>query len=843
MIMDKSIPFLFISSLLLITNISCNTTDTITPAQPLKDGHTIVSSDGTFELGFFSPAGNTLNRYVGIWYRATDGAPVWVANRQAPLRSKPGGVLKIIQPAGVLSLLHDDDHPTSQQTPVWSTVTSAARPPAKNPVAQLLKTGNLVVREADDEDPENFIWQSFDYPTDTLLASMKLGKNLVSGLEMYLSSWKSSGDPSPGDYTYHCDITGYPQDLLRKGSKVVYRAGPWNGLHWSGAPNMVNNTMTSFGLVMNKKEIYYRYELVNKSVISTLVVSPDGVTARRTWVENTRSWQTYHSVKADDCDAYGLCGPYGTCNVLDAPVCQCLDKFVPRNPGDWGSADWSAGCVREAPLNCTGDGFIKYPGVKLPDTNISRYNETMSLGECKAVCARNCSCMAYSSLDIRNGGSGCLLWMGDLVDTRQLSEAGQDIYIRMAHSAALASIEGSTGKRRREAVYVGLALGIAAVLLVLGTASCYFRKRNKAIPEVPNDVCAGHNTMKGSSVQRHTEDLELPLLDLFTLSKATDNFSLNSKLGEGGFGPVYKGVLEGGQEIAVKRLSETSKQGLGEFKNEVICIAKLQHRNLVKLLGCCIEGEETMLVYEYMPNKSLDLFIFDEARSGLLDWPKRFNIINGIARGLLYLHQDSRLRIIHRDLKTSNILLDIDMNPKISDFGMAKSFGGNETGANTCRVVGTYGYMSPEYAVDGIFSVKSDVFSFGVLVLEIIGGKKNRRFIHPDHHLNLLGHAWTLYKENRSMEMVDPILVSSCDPAEVTRSIHVALLCVQQAAEDRPNMSSVVWMLGNEGVLPEAKLPGFFTQRSVAPTEQHSSWSTQTPSSVNDVTISLLDAR
>ncbi|CAH9135672.1 unnamed protein product [Cuscuta epithymum] len=406
-----------------------------------------------------------------------------------------------------------------------------------------------------------------------------------------------------------------------------------------------------------------------------------------------------------------------------------------------------------------------------------------------------------------------------------------------------ASIEGSTGKRRREAVYVGLALGIAAVLLVLGTASCYFRKRNKAIPEVPNDVCAGHNTMKGSSVQRHTEDLELPLLDLFTLSKATDNFSLNSKLGEGGFGPVYKGVLEGGQEIAVKRLSETSKQGLGEFKNEVICIAKLQHRNLVKLLGCCIEGEETMLVYEYMPNKSLDLFIFDEARSGLLDWPKRFNIINGIARGLLYLHQDSRLRIIHRDLKTSNILLDIDMNPKISDFGMAKSFGGNETGANTCRVVGTYGYMSPEYAVDGIFSVKSDVFSFGVLVLEIIGGKKNRRFIHPDHHLNLLGHAWTLYKENRSMEMVDPILVSSCDPAEVTRSIHVALLCVQQAAEDRPNMSSVVWMLGNEGVLPEAKLPGFFTQRSVAPTEQHSSWSTQTPSSVNDVTISLLDAR
>ncbi|PHT51414.1 G-type lectin S-receptor-like serine/threonine-protein kinase [Capsicum baccatum] len=269
------------------------------------------------------------------------------------------------------------------------------------------------------------------------------------------------------------------------------------------------------------------------------------------------------------------------------------------------------------------------------------------------------------------------------------------------------------------------------------------------------------------------------------------------------------GVLEEGQEIAVKRLSRTSMQGLDEYKNEVMYIAKLQHRNLVRLLGCCIQGEENMLIYEYMPNKSLDSYIVDQTKKKLLDWPKRFHIINGIARGLLYLHQDSRLRTIHRDLIASNVLLDIEMNPKISDFGMAKSVTGNEMGAKTCNVVGTYGYMSPEYAVDGIFSVKSDVFSFGVLMLEIVSGKRNRGFVHPDHNLNLLGHAWKLYKEDWSLELVDEQLADSCNISQVLRSIQVGLICVQRHPDDRPSMFSVVQMLANESLLPKANEPGF----------------------------------
>ncbi|KAG6790530.1 hypothetical protein POTOM_006686 [Populus tomentosa] len=237
----------------------------------------------------------------------------------------------------------------------------------------------------------------------------------------------------------------------------------------------------------------------------------------------------------------------------------------------------------------------------------------------------------------------------------------------------------------------------------------------------------------------------------------------------------------------------------------------------------------------------LQLFDFDRTQSTLLDWPKRYHIINGIARGLLYLHQDSRLRIIHRDLKASNILLDNNMNPKISDFGLARSFGENQTEDNTNRVVGTYGYMSPEYAIDGLYSIKSDVFSFGVLVIEIVSGSRNRGFYHPDHNLNLLGHAWGLFTEGRSCELITETIEESCNLPEVLRSIHVGLLCVQCHPNDRPSMLSVVLMLCGEAKLPQPKQPGFFTDRALL--EASSSSRKNTSCSVNDSMITILEAR
>ncbi|KAJ4823218.1 G-type lectin S-receptor-like serine/threonine-protein kinase SD1-1 [Turnera subulata] len=364
-------------------------------------------------------------------------------------------------------------------------------------------------------------------------------------------------------------------------------------------------------------------------------------------------------------------------------------------------------------------------------------------------------------------------------------------------------------KQKQIGIIVGAIILTMGVLL-LGRILYGRRRKHKSRENMKNILEKYYKTR-----QNNSEDLELPVIQFSTITKATQNFSSKNKLGKGGFGTVYKGTLSDGQEIAVKRLSINSRQGLEEFINEVMLIVKLQHRNLVKLLGCCVEGDERMLVYEYMPNKSLDYFIFEESKRRILEWERRINIINGIARGLMYLHQDSRLRIIHRDLKASNILLDYEMNPKISDFGMARIFKGNQTEDKTNKVVGTYGYIAPEYAVKGRFSVKSDIFSFGVLVLEILSGKKNRGFSSPDHHHNLLGHAWILWMESRPLELVDDMPCESADGPQIERCIHIGLLCVQNQPEDRPNMSNVVLMLESQILLPQPKQPGFFGESSL----------------------------
>nr|GMC48210.1 G-type lectin S-receptor-like serine/threonine-protein kinase At4g27290 [Ipomoea batatas] len=382
-------------------------------------------------MGFFSPTNSSSNRYVGIWYnQITVQTVVWVANRDAPIKNTSSAVLKITL-GGQLSLLGDKGQA------VWSANTSRS---VQNPVAELLDTGNLVVRDADDENPENFLWQSFDHPTDHWLPGMKLGWNLQTGHEVFYTAWKGENDPASGQYTMHLDPNGYPQVILKNGTTEIFSSGPWNGLYFSVTsvdPSIRSRIHSPNGLVINRKEVYFSNNPTNDLGLYRFHVTSNGIAKVWVWEDGIKQWVINRIHPSDTCGTYGLCGGNGVCNIYQFRFCVCLDKFLPNNNATT-TQSLSQGCHRRKPLTChnngsSSDGFLKYSDIKLPDTRHSWYNESMSLQECEQVCLRNCSCTAYSNLNISNGGSGCLIWYDDLVDMRTLYN-GQYLYIRLASS-------------------------------------------------------------------------------------------------------------------------------------------------------------------------------------------------------------------------------------------------------------------------------------------------------------------------------------------------------------------------------------------------------------------------
>ncbi|KAL9441378.1 hypothetical protein AB3S75_019961 [Citrus x aurantiifolia] len=805
--------------------------DTLTPASFIRDGEKLVSSSQRFELGFFSP-GKSKNRHVGLWYQKIPETVLWVANRNSPITDH--NAVLTTSNNGNLVLLNQTNGT------IWSTNVSSQ---VKNPVAKLLDNGNLVITDnSSGHATESYLWQSFDYLTDTLLPDMKLGWDLKTGLKRYLSSWESADDPSPGKFTYGLDIQVSPKLCTFNGSAKYTCTGQWNGAAFVAAP--YSNFLYDQVLVEKKDEISFRYESYNSPNIMILKVNPSGLLTRLIWNERSTAWDLVFSVPDGYCGNYGHCGPNSICSLDQTPICQCLRGFKLKSQNN---QTWPRKCERSSDCK-SGDQFIKLEDFKAPDLLEVSLNDSMNLNQCQAECLKNCSCRAYANSKLTGGGSGCLMWFGDLIDLRKpiSNFTGQSVYIRVP-----APEQGN-----KKLLWIIVILVLPVVLL----PSFYiFRRRRRKHKEKENmeanwdllafDINMNITTRTNELCEADGEgndkskDSWLPLFSLASVSAATENFSTQCKLGEGGFGPVYKGRLLNGQEVAVKRLSNQSGQGLIEFKNEMMLIAKLQHRHLVRLFGCCIEQGENILIYEYMPNKSLDVFLFDPKKKRLLGWQARVRIIEGIAQGLLYLHQYSRLRIIHRDLKASNILLDSDMNPKISDFGMARIFGGDELQGNTKRIVGTYGYMSPEYALEGLYSIKSDVFSFGVLMLETLSSKRNTGVYNSDSS-NLLGYAWGLWKDDRAHELMDPVIKQDeVSLPMLIRYINVALLCVQENAADRPIMSDVISMIESEHLnLPSPKEPAFTNSKNVN-NSSHSNSGTSQFYSVNDVTVSLIYPR
>nr|VUE35958.1 At421370-like [Capsella grandiflora] len=834
----------FVLFLLHDFSISTNTLSS-TEVLTISSNKTIVSPGGVFELGFFKILGDSW--YLGIWYNnVSEKTYVWVANRDNPL-SDYVGILKITN-ANLVLLNHSN-------TPVWSTnLTGAVRSPL---VAELLDNGNFVLRDSKTNDPDGFLWQSFDFPTNTLLPQMKLGWDHKRGTNRFLTSWKNSFDPSSGVYTFKLGTGGSPEFFGFTSFLEVYRSGPWDGLRFSGIPEMQQWEDIIYNFTENREEVTYTFRVTDHSSYSRLTINTVGRLEGFMWEPRQQQWNMFWFMPKDTCDLYGICGPYAYCDMSKSLACNCIKGFQPLYPVEWESGDVTGRCRRKTPLTCSEDRFFPLKNMKLPATTAAIVDKRIGLKECEEKCKRNCNCTAYANSDIRNGGSGCIIWIGEFRDIRTYAADGQDLFVRLA-AAEFVERTNISGK------IIGLIIGATFMLGVSFIMYCFWKRKQK---RASTTTSIGYrdriqefiitNGVVMSSGRRllgenETEDLELPLTEFQTVVMATDNFSDSNILGRGGFGIVYKGRLLDGQDIAVKRLSEMSSQGTNEFKNEVRLIARLQHINLVRLLSCCIYADEKILIYEYLENGSLDSHLFETTQSSnKLNWQRRFDIINGIARGLLYLHQDSRFKIIHRDMKASNVLLDKNMTPKISDFGMARIFERDETEANTRKVVGTYGYMSPEYAMEGIFSVKSDIFSFGVLVLEIISGKRNRGFYNSGQDNNLLGYTWEKWKEGNGLEIVDSTIVDSSSsmstfrPHEVLRCIQIGLLCVQERAEDRPKMSSVVLMLGSEkGEIPHPKRPGYCVSNVSPDTDSSSSTKRDNESStVNQITISVINAR
>ncbi|KAL3615016.1 hypothetical protein CASFOL_040677 [Castilleja foliolosa] len=544
--------------------------------------------------------------------------------------------------------------------------------------------------------------------------------------------------------------------------------------------------------------------------------------------------QTNNTTSNNPCDTYGLCGAFGSCNRQASPVCSCLPGFSPNNQPEWASGNWTSGCRRTTPLGCElNNGSRQDEFIELNMMQFQNYTTWWVglIGDCQGRCLNNCSCIAYAY----NVGIGCMFWSGTLIDTQRLSDgSGLQAYIRVASS------EIGRKKGFNKIIIIPILIGFVVVSVCAYILWKWMAKKRGKTRNLEN--ASDSVDLEDALSKIDLEDLMLFKFEV--LANATCNFSNANKLGKGGFGPVYKGVLANGKEIAVKRLAKVSGQGIQEFTNEVLLISKLQHKNLVRLMGCSVENKEKMLIYEYMPNKSLDVYLFDTSQE-ILDWGKRFNIIEGTCRGLVYLHRDSRLKIIHRDLKPGNILLDNSWNPKISDFGMARILGGNQDHINTIRVAGTYGYMAPEYAIGGRFSEKSDVFSFGVLMLEIISGRKNTSFYNHQGSFNLLGHVWKMWEENNVGAVIDERICSPSYREEVVRCVHIGLLCVQEVPNDRPFMSSVLSMLRSEIIeLPKPKQSAFVLNSNHSRTGTSSSQQSQkSSSSLNTVTLSVFDGR
>ncbi|KAL5231906.1 hypothetical protein ABZP36_030682 [Zizania latifolia] len=552
--------------LLLLASATSRARDSISQGQPLSGNETLVSAGGGgFALGFFTPPGSNYS-YVGVWYaRVSVRTVVWVANRAdpvpGPVEDNAGATLSVSR--GCALAVAD-----ANSTVVWSVSPPA---PADGPcTARIRDDGNLVVSDA----RGRVAWQAFDHPTDTLLPGMRVGVDFAAGKNMTLTAWKSPSDPSPSPLVMAMDTSGDPQVFIWYGSTKVWRSGPWDGVQFTGVPDTLTYKNFTFSFVNNAHEATYSFQVRNASIVSRLVLNNTGAAGgllqRWTWMEAAGAWNLYWYAPKDQCDAMSPCGPNGVCDTNSMPPCSCLRGFAPRSPAAWALRDGRDGCVRETPLDCANgtDGFTVLQHAKVPDTTAAAVDFAGGIEQCRERCLRNCSCTAYANANLSAalGHRGCVMWTGGLADLRLYTDYGQDLYVRLA-----AADLGSTSKSKKKTqILIATIVSIGALIICLAFTGIYVwrTERTKARGPGPSNWSGGlHNRELHSEGNSHGEDLDLPLFDLETIASATQGFSNDNKLGEGGFGPVYKAWSSWSEGNSLNLVDETLN---GSFNSEEV---------------------------------------------------------------------------------------------------------------------------------------------------------------------------------------------------------------------------------------------------------------------------------
>ncbi|KAF8038824.1 hypothetical protein BT93_B1387 [Corymbia citriodora subsp. variegata] len=555
-----------IFSLLILSHYAmkfCIGGDVITASEYIRDSGSIISSGGLYRLGFFSPNGTT-NRYVGIWHNKIPAYNVfWVANREKPVLDSSG--VMTISDDGNLVIMN------GKKDVLWSSnvYTSGA-----NTKAQLSDTGNLILfkQSSNMTDDKEMVWESFRNMSDAFMAKMKLSTNVRTKEKQVLTSWKSPSDPSIGSFSISLEPLNIPEIFLWNSTTLYWRSGPWNGKVFIGVPQMESVYLDGFSLVDDKEGyVYVTYNFAEVSYLSYFFVRSNGELLQPFWDEKYKHWRIDWSTKESACNVYGKCGPFGFCDDKKSPICSCLRGFEPKKVEEWRRGNWSSGCTQRSLLQCDRikndstkagkmDGFVRLENVKVP--NYAIWSSTLE-DQCREQCLSNCSCAAYAY----DAGVGCMYWRGDLIDVLKFSYGGTTLYVRVAHTEL-------GGKRDLRAI-IATAVVVATFLFSIGTFFAWKKSKKQGgkdreqFSEVSSENVLGENLSKVN-----LQDLVLYKLE--ELAAATSNFSDTNKLGEGGFGAVYRGILLNGKEIAVKRLSRASGQGLQEFINEMVVISKIR---------------------------------------------------------------------------------------------------------------------------------------------------------------------------------------------------------------------------------------------------------------------------